>query len=279
METAKIYLVSTPIGNLSDMTYRAIETLNMVEVIYAEDTRETKKLLNHYAIDTPLKSYHQHNELFKVDAIIEQVKNGSSVAVVSDAGTPRLSDPGDALIEKAYEAGVDVSPIPGASALLSALVSSPFRMDEFTFIGFIPMQNKAKNRLFNRLKEAPGTLVFYEAPHRINATLKDLARGLGPRLAYLGRELTKKFEEHQLITLDASFILPEPRGEYVIIVKGNETPIELDDDYINHIDILMADGLSEKDAIKKVANDRNLKKNTVYMAYQAYKKEGNDAKD
>lgn len=279
METAKIYLVSTPIGNLSDMTYRAIETINMVEVIYAEDTRETKKLLNHYAIDTPLKSYHQHNELFKVDAIIEQVKNGSSVAVVSDAGTPRLSDPGDALIEKAYEAGVDVSPIPGASALLSALVSSPFRMDEFTFIGFIPMQNKAKNRLFNRLKEAPGTLVFYEAPHRINATLKDLARGLGPRLAYLGRELTKKFEEHQLITLDASFILPEPRGEYVIIVKGNETPIELDDDYINHIDILMADGLSEKDAIKKVANDRNLKKNTVYMAYQAYKKEGNDAKD
>lgn len=279
METAKIYLVSTPIGNLSDMTYRAIETLNMVEVIYAEDTRETKKLLNHYAIDTPLKSYHQHNELFKVDAIIEQVKNGSSVAVVSDAGTPRLSDPGDALIEKAYEAGVDVSPIPGASALLSALVSSPFRMDEFTFIGFIPMQNKAKNRLLNRLKEAPGTLVFYEAPHRINATLKDLARGLGPRLAYLGRELTKKFEEHQLITLDASFILPEPRGEYVIIVKGNETPIELDDDYINHIDILMADGLSEKDAIKKVANDRNLKKNTVYMAYQAYKKEGNDAKD
>lgn len=273
MEPGTLYLVSTPIGHLSDMTYRAVEVLSTVEIIYAEDTRQTKKLLNHYDIKTRLDSYHQHNEMGKSESIISQLLAGNSVALVSDAGTPRLSDPGDTLMQKAYEAGVNISPVPGASALLSALVSSPFPMDEFTFIGFIPTQKKAQKSLWTRLKEMPGLLVFYEAPHRINATLNALYEGLGSRPIYLGRELTKKFEEHTVLTLSESLEIKAPKGEYVIIVQGNQAPVDLDDDYIPHIELLMADGLSEKDAIKHVAQVRNLKKNTVYMAYQRHKKE------
>lgn len=273
MATGKLYLVSTPIGNLSDMTYRAVEILKTVDVIYAEDTRQTKKLLNHYEITTRLDSYHQHNELGKSDQVIEGVLSGKSVALVSDAGTPRLSDPGDTLIQKAYEKEVPICPIPGASALLSALVSSPFAMGEFTFIGFIPTQKKAQKILFKRLQDTPGLLVFYEAPHRINATLKALFEGLGRRSIYVGRELTKKFEEHALMTLSESLEISTPKGEYVIIVEGNHTPLDLGDDYIAHVELLLADGLSEKEAIKHVASVRNMKKNTVYMAYQRHKKE------
>lgn len=273
MALGTLYLVSTPIGNLSDITYRAVEILKAVEIIYAEDTRQTKKLLNHYEIMTRLDSYHQHNEMGKSDHVINLVQSGKSVALVSDAGTPRLSDPGDTLIQKAYEKGVPICPIPGASALLSALVSSPFSMGEFTFIGFIPTQKKAQKILFNRLREMPGLLVFYEAPHRINATLKALFEGLGSRAIYVGRELTKKFEQHTLMTLSESLEISTPKGEYVIIVKGDEAPLELGDDYIEHVELLLADGLSEKDAIKQVATLRNLKKNTVYMAYQRHKKE------
>lgn len=273
MEPGTLYLVSTPIGNLADMTYRAVEVLNAVEIIYAEDTRQTKKLLNHYAISTRLDSYHQHNEMSKSESIIAQLSAGKSVALVSDAGTPRLSDPGDTLIQKAYEAKVPVCPVPGASALLSALVSSPFSMGEFTFIGFIPTQKKAQKALWSRIKEMPGLLVFYEAPHRINATLKALYEGLGERAIYVGRELTKKFEEHALFTLSKSLEIKAPKGEYVIIIEGDQAPLDLGDDYIAHIELLMADGLSEKDAIKHVAQVRNLKKNIVYMAYQRHKKE------
>lgn len=273
MAQGSIYLVSTPIGNLADMTYRAIEVLKSVDMIYAEDTRQTKKLLQHYEITTRLDSYHQHNEMSKSDVILAHLAEGKSIALVSDAGTPRLSDPGDTLIEKAYKAEVNIHPIPGASALLSALVSSPFPMREFTFIGFIPSQKKAQKALWNRLKDIPGLLVFYEAPHRINATLKALYEGLGERALYMGRELTKKFEEHRWLTLNESLEIKAPKGEYVIIVSGNQAPIELGDDYVSHIELLMADGLSEKEAIKHVANARNLKKNTVYMAFQRHKKE------
>ena len=276
MTTGHLYIVATPIGHLDDMTVRAIETLKAVDLIYAEDTRTTKKLLNHYSISTRVDSYHQHNEMEKSATIIEQLKAGKSLALVSDAGTPRLSDPGDRLLEKVYEAGLTPTPIPGASALLTALVSSPFPIQEFTFIGFIPTQKKAQKALFNRLQESPALHIFYEAPHRINKTLKALYEGFGKRPVYIGRELTKKFEEHTLLTLSESLELEAPRGEYVIIMKGNQAPLELDDDYIAHIELLMADGTSEKDAIKHAAHARNLPKNTVYMAYQRHKKEGSD---
>ncbi len=276
MSEGILYLVATPIGNLADMTYRAVDLLKTVDIIYAEDTRQTKKLLNHYMIETPLDSYHQHNEMGKSDTVIAKCLAGQSVALVSDAGTPRLSDPGDTLIAKAVEAHIKIVPIPGASALLTALVASPFPMHEFTFIGFIPTQKKAQKALLNRLKAMPGLLVLYEAPHRINATLKALFEGLGERPIYIGRELTKKFEEHLHLTLAKDLEIKAPRGEYVIIVEGNHRPIELDDDYASHVELLMADGLSEKDAIKEVAHVRNLKKNTVYMAYQQYKKEAED---
>lgn len=276
MSKGKCYIVATPIGHLSDITYRAISTLKEVDIIYAEDTRTSLTLLNHYDIHTPVKSYHMHNELSMSEKMIEQLLSGKSIALISDAGTPRISDPGDVLIKALYENEITVVPIPGASAITTSLMAAPFSLEEFTFIGFIPSQKKKQNLLFKRIKHYPGLLVFYEAPHRINATLKILYDHLDERPIFIGREMTKKFETFELKTLSKEIEIASPRGEYVIIVKGAKETIDYPDDYIEHIEILKADGLSEKEAIKHVASVRKIPKNEVYMAYQQVKKEGHD---
>lgn len=266
------YIVATPIGHLSDMTYRAVSTLNEVDIIYAEDTRTSKVLLNHYEIKTALKSYHKHNEMHATEIILNDLLEGKNIALISDAGTPRISDPGDILIKSLNEHGIKVVPIPGASAILTALMASPFSLEEFTFIGFIPTQKKKQKELFKRIKHYPSLLVFYEAPHRINATLNVLYEHLNERTIFIGREMTKKFETFEIHTLSPSLILDAPRGEYVIIVKGDSAKTIYPDDYIEHIEILLSDGQSEKEAIKHVASLRNVSKNEVYMAYQRAKK-------
>lgn len=267
------YIVSTPIGHLDDITIRAINTLKSVAFIYAEDTRQTSKLLKHYAIKTPLISLHEHNELARINEIISKLEEDLSVALVSDAGTPRISDPGDQIVPQLIEHGIKIVPIPGPSALLTALVTAPFELHEFTFIGFIPHQKKAQKTLFDRIKNYPGVLVFYEAPHRINATLKVMYEHLGSRLVSTARELTKMYETCETFTLSETFEIPAPRGEYVIMVKGFYGTLALPDDYLEHYEILRADGWSEKDAIKEVAHARKIPKNTVYMAVKNTKKE------
>lgn len=272
MNKGYCYIVATPIGNLNDMTFRAIDTLKHVNVIYAEDTRTSKNLLNHFDIQTPLKSYHKHNEKGMSQIIIEELMDGQNIALISDAGTPRISDPGDILIKKLYENDIKIVPIPGASAIITALMTSPFSLEEFTFIGFIPTKKKSQKELFKRIKHYPSLLVFYEAPHRINATLEILYDYLGERTIFIGREMTKKFETFEVHTLSSELMIDSPRGEYVIIVKGNSVETVYPDDYIEHIEILLSDGLSEKEAIKKVATLRKITKNEVYMAYQKTKK-------
>lgn len=269
---AHFYIVSTPIGHLDDITIRAINTLKEVDTIYAEDTRQTLKLCRHYDIKTPLVSLHEHNETHRIEEIIAKLDEGKSLALVSDAGTPRISDPGDQLVKSLIEKGIKVTPIPGASALLSALVTSPFSLNEFTFIGFIPHQKKAQKLLLERIKNYPGVLVFYEAPHRLNQTLLVLYQTLGERRVSTAKELTKMYETHHHFNLSETTHFDDIKGEYVIMVEGFSGVIELPDDYLEHYEILRADGWEEKDAIKEVARLRKVPKNTVYMAVQNAKK-------
>lgn len=269
---AYLYIVSTPIGHLDDVTIRAINTLKEVDFIYAEDTRQTLKLCRHYDIKTPLISLHEHNETHRIEEIKAKIDEGKSVALVSDAGTPRLSDPGDQLVKALIDLEVKIIPVPGASALLSALVTAPFSLNEFTFIGFIPHQKKAQRMLLERIKNYPGVLVFYEAPHRLNQTLKVLYQYLGERRVSTAKELTKIYETHHHFTLNETTHFDDIKGEYVIMVEGFLGVIELPDDYVEHYKILMSDGWEEKAAIKEVARLRNVPKNTVYMAVQNAKK-------
>lgn len=267
-----LYLISTPIGNLEDFTFRAVNILKSVEVIYAEDTRRARILMQHYDIKTPLKSYHAHNEKGRVLEMISALDEGASLALISDAGTPRISDPGDVIVPAVIDAGYPVVPIPGASAVLSALMGATQDVQKFIFLGFIPMQNKARKALLGRLKELPETMVFYEAPHRLLATLSALYEAFGSRQVTLAKELTKKFETFYDFTLEETNEIPDIRGEYVIIVEGAKamTPLT-QDDMIEHVTLLIEDGMSEMDAIKEVASKRKLKKNVVYMAFQQHK--------
>ena len=267
-----LYLISTPIGNLEDFTFRAVNLLREVNLIYAEDTRRARILMQHYDIKTPLKSYHAHNEKGRVDEMLGALKEGQSLALISDAGTPRISDPGDVIVPAVIDAGYPVVPIPGASALLSALMGARQDVQAFTFLGFLPLQNKARKTLLSRFKETPETLVFYEAPHRILATLKALYEAFGSRQVTLAKELTKKFETFYDFTLQETIEIPEIRGEYVIIIEGAKAMIPLtQEDMLEHVQLLIEDGYSEMDAIKEVANIRKLKKNVVYMAFQQHK--------
>jgi 16S rRNA (cytidine1402-2'-O)-methyltransferase len=270
--SGSLMIVSTPIGNLEDITFRAINVLKSVSTIYAEDTRQTLKIMRHYQIETPLLSLHEHNEKSRIEEIKAKLDDGLDVALVSDAGTPRISDPGDLVVKELIEAGYKIVPIPGASAIMAALVTAPFNLNEFTFFGFIPHQNKKQKELFDRIKHYPGVLVFYEAPHRVNATLKTLFDHLGPRVAVTARELTKIYETIDHFTLSEQMEIAQPKGEYVIMVKGFSGTLELPEDYLEHVDILISDGWSEKDAIKEVASLRKIPKNTVYMAVQNAKK-------
>ena len=268
-----LYLVSTPIGNLEDITHRAVRLLGEVEVIACEDTRHTRKLLNHYGINTRTISYHEHNERERAAELIELLKSGSNVAVVSDAGTPGISDPGFRLARLAIDNDLRVVPVPGASALIAGLVASGMPTDEFFFGGFLPARSGARRTRLSELRSIPATLIFYEAPHRIAATLKDAHEILGEREAVVARELTKMYEElarGRLSELAVRFSSPDnARGEMVLIIDRAiiQDDVKKDVIAINIAELvksLEAEGMDHRAALKKAARELGLTRAEAY---------------
>jgi 16S rRNA (cytidine1402-2'-O)-methyltransferase len=276
-----LYLIATPIGNLEDITHRAVRLLGEVEVIACEDTRHTKKLLNHYGINTRTISYHEHNERERSRELIERLKSGADVAVVSDAGTPGISDPGFRLARIAIDSGVQVVPVPGASALISALVVSGLPTDEFFFCGFLPARSGARRARLSELRSLPATLIFYEGPHRIAATLKDALEILGERQAVVARELTKMHEEiarGSLSELTARFSSPESaRGEMVLMIDRTLMPNETGNPSDAAVSALVAEfeskGLDHRSALKKAARELGLSRDEAYRRLVSERRE------
>jgi 16S rRNA (cytidine1402-2'-O)-methyltransferase len=268
-----LYLVATPIGNLEDITHRALRLLGEVSVIACEDTRHTKKLLSHYGINTRTISYHEHNERERAAELLEQLRQGSDVAVVSDAGTPSINDPGFRLARLAIDDGVRVVPVPGASALISALVASGLPTDEFFFGGFLPARSGARRTRLSELRSLPATLIFYEGPHRIAATLQDAREILGEREAVVARELTKLHEEIArglLSELAARFASAETaRGEMVLLIDREviqkEGAEDTDDASIGALVTKFEnDGLDHRTALKRAARELGLSRDEAY---------------
>ena len=270
-----LYLCATPIGNLEDMTYRAVRMLGEAGLIAAEDTRHTRQLLTHFDIHTKLTSYHEHNKLTKGPELIDYLLSGHDLICVSDAGLPGICDPGSPLAELAIEAGIRVSPLPGCNAGLSALICSGLDTTLFTFVGFLPRTAKKQQDILMKIQSYAGTLIFYEAPHHLKGTLKQLAAGLGDRRAVLGRELTKKFEEFRrgsLQELLAWYSEHDPRGEYVILIEGAgneaataETPM-VPQDPADCCLQLMTQGLDKKAAMRETAKKLGISRRDVYQA-------------
>ena len=278
-QTGRLYLCATPIGNLADITYRAVETLRTADVIAAEDTRHTRGLLAHYDIHTPMTSYHEHNKEEKGTELIERLRAGATVVCVSDAGLPGIADPGGDLARRAIAEGIPVTPLPGANAALSALICAGLPLEGFTFVGFLPRKEKKRREVLARVAAYPETLIFYEAPHRLRETLAALAATLGAeRQACAARELTKKFEEFRRTTLGdllAHYREHEPRGEFVLIVAGAEEnaastadaveEMTLTERYAAHI----AKGLDKKEAMRRTAQELGISRRDVYQAVLA----------
>jgi len=268
-----LYLVATPIGNLADITHRALQVLKDVELIACEDTRHTQKLLQHYGIKTKTISYHEHNEQQRAAQLIDLLKQGSDVAVVSDAGTPSISDPGFRLVRAAIENEVPVVPVPGPSALISALIAAGLPTDEFFFAGFLPSKLNARRARLTELKSVPGTLIFYEAPHRLSATLKDAYETLGEREAVIARELTKLHEEirrGRLSELATHYANEDnARGEIVVLIDRNVISDTTNETAPQQsISALVAqfehEGLDHRAALKKAARELKLSRAEAY---------------
>jgi len=279
-KVGKLYLVGTPIGNLGDITLRAIDTLKNVDLILAEDTRQTLKLLNHLEISKPQISYHRHNEKDKIDEVKGFLDEGKQIALVSDAGMPRISDPGEALVETLIDDGYKVEVIPGVTALTTAIAYTNFDSDTFTFEGFLPMRPTRRRERLESLKYEIRTMVFYEAPHKILYTLKDIYKHLGERRICIARELTKLHEECRYSTLTEQIEIIERdgiKGEIVLIVEGNKEGNEQRKEEENEklgidkmtdkelVEYYIEQGMKKKEAIKKVAKERGKTKNEVYM--------------
>ena len=265
-----LYLVATPIGNLADITHRAIDVLNKVSLIACEDTRHTRKLLQHYGIPTKTISYHEHNEQERARQVIELLREGKDVAVVSDAGTPAISDPGFRLVRAAIENALTVVPVPGPSAVVAALIAAGLPTDEFFFAGFLPARSNARRTKLAELKSVPATLIFYEAPHRLAETLKDALETLGEREAVVARELTKLHEElrrGRLSELAEHYSNEEPRGEIVLLIDRTvlETADNTDHQSISTlVDQFERDGLDHRAALKKAARELRLSRAEAY---------------
>lgn len=275
-----LYLVATPIGNLADITYRALQVLRDVDLIACEDTRHTRKLLQHYGIDKKTVSYHEHNEQQRAAELIEQLQQGSNIAVVSDAGTPAISDPGFRLVRAAIESNVSVVPLPGPSALITALVAAGLPTDEFFFGGFLPARSSARRARLNELSSVPGTLIFYEAPHRLAASLKDAHEMLGERDAVVARELTKMHEElrrGRLSELTEHYAnVEQPRGEIVLLI--DRTVLDQATDKPENVSVsslvekFEAEGLDHRAALKKAARELGLSRAEAYRHLLAEKR-------
>lgn len=268
-----LYLCATPIGNLEDITYRTVRCLREADLIAAEDTRHTKQLLQAYDIDTPLTSYHEHNKAEKGPQLIERLQDGAMVALVSDAGMPAICDPGSDLVRLAIEGNIPVVPLPGANAGLTGLIASGMDTTQFTFVGFLPKTQKHRLPVLERIKAYEGTLIFYEAPHRIGQVLSEMIEVLGDRKAVICRELTKKYEQYMRGTLsDVKEALEEQgtRGEFVVLVEGaTATQAEATDgdvDYASLVRELMDQGVDKKEAIRMVARRCGVPKRSVYQA-------------
>lgn len=261
-----LYICPTPIGNLDDITFRVIDTLKKVDLIAAEDTRHSIKLLNHLEIKKPMTSYHKHNIAQKSDYLINKLKEGSDIALISDAGMPGISDPGEELIKMAIEEGINVIVLPGASAFLLALVKSGFPTNRFCFEGFLPQKKKDRQKRLMEIKEEERTLVFYEAPHRIADFLEDMLEIFGDRLISISRELTKMYEETlrgHISEILSEIINRELKGEIVIVVEGYKK-IEQEINIKEELEKLTAKGITNKKAVEMVAKEFNLPKNKVY---------------
>ena len=265
-----LYVVSTPIGNLSDMTYRAVEILKEVDLILAEDTRNSGILLKHFNIDTPMSSYHEFNKEEKSIEAINLLAKGKMLAIITDAGTPGISDPGYLLIQRVIEANYYVVPIPGASAELAALVGSGLSMQPHVFIGFLPRKKAEARNYLSSYDKDHKTLIIYESPMRIAQTLNMLLEILGNRNIAIARELTKTFETWIRTTLEQAVTLEHmTKGEYVIVIEGSTYQETYEDmDLKEHVLLCIKDGLDEKEAMKKVASLRNIPKNEVYKAFK-----------
>jgi len=267
-----LYLCSTPIGNLEDITYRAVRCLREADLIAAEDTRHTKLLLAAYDIDTPVTSYHEHNKAEKGPLLIEKLLAGEMIALVSDAGMPAICDPGSDLVRLAHEAAVPVVPLPGANAALTGLIASGMDTTRFTFIGFLPKTKKHRLPVLDSIRNLEGTMIFYEAPHRIDTVLSEMIDMLGDREAVLCRELTKRYEQFlrgSLTQLRALLQEQGARGEFVILVTGVSTPEpeeEREQDYAALVRELMDQGIDKKEAVRTVAKRCGVSKRSVYQA-------------
>jgi 16S rRNA (cytidine1402-2'-O)-methyltransferase len=268
--SSKLYIVSTPIGNLEDITLRALNILKQVDLIACEDTRTTKKLLSRYQILKPLTSYHEHNEIEKAKELLSMLQEGHSIALVTDAGTPGVSDPGYRIVKLASENGVQIFSVPGPSAAVAALSISGLPTSSFTFLGFPPKQKKQLIHYLERLKDYPETLVFYESPRRVIKTLESMAEVFGERNASLGREITKMYEETLRGTLSEIVTTLKSRdnlkGEFTLVIEGNsQDKGEFDSETID--DLLLyfkKEGVSLKDAVKQVAVDSGVSKSKIY---------------
>ncbi|MCQ2497511.1 MAG: 16S rRNA (cytidine(1402)-2'-O)-methyltransferase [Lachnospiraceae bacterium] len=272
-----LFLVATPIGNLKDMTERGIEVLNQADLIAAEDTRNSIKLLNHFDIKTPMTSYHEYNKYEKADSLISALLAGKNIALITDAGTPGISDPGEVLVQKCYENGINVTSLPGCCALINALIISGLPTRRFSFEAFLPSDKKERNRILNELRTDTRTIILYEAPHHLLRTLKELRDVLGNREIALCKELTKKFENVNRTDLDSAveyYTENEPKGEFVLVLSGenpsvienNERESWSDFSIEEHMDFYLEQGLDKKDAMKKVAENRGISKRDVYQA-------------
>lgn len=273
----KLYLCATPIGNLEDITFRVVRILKEADLIAAEDTRNTIKLLNHFEIRTPMTSYHEYNKVEKARELVYRMQEGLQVALVTDAGTPAVSDPGEELVRQCVKAGVEVTSLPGASACITALTLSALPTRRFCFEAFLPADKAEREMVLQDLKRESRTILLYEAPHRLKKTLEELKRELGDRPLTLCRELTKKFEEVRYTTLAAETArLSEetPRGEYVLVIGGksfDEQRQEKEENWRqmslpDHMARYLETGMDKKEAMKQVARDRGVPKRDVYQA-------------
>lgn len=275
--SGKLYICATPIGNLEDITFRVIKTLKEVDLIAAEDTRHSIKLLNYYGIDTPMTSYHEHNKTEKAKYLVEQLLSGKNIALITDAGTPAISDPGEDLVRMAYEAGIEVTSLPGPCALITGLTLSGLSTRRFSFEAFLPPDKKERQRIIDEIADDTRTVILYEAPHRLLKTLKELYEAMGERNLSVIKELTKIHETVLRTSLSeaiAVFEKEEPKGEYIIILEGKSMK-EIEEDrqsrwmektVSEHLKMYLDMGLEKKEAMKRVAKDRGISKRDVYRA-------------
>ncbi len=278
-----LYLCATPIGNLQDMTPRVVETLQMVDIIAAEDTRNSIRLLNHFDIHTPMTSYHEYNKVEKARQLIVKLQEGQNIALITDAGTPAISDPGEVLVRMCHEAGINVTSLPGAAACITALTLSGLATRRFCFEGFLPAEKKEKKEILEELATETRTMILYEAPHHLIRTLEELYGALGNRKICVCRELTKKFETVLPTTLEEALELyksEEPRGEYVLVVEGKSREEKRQESIAawesmtieEHMSYYEEQGMDQKSAMKQVAKDRGVGKREIY----AYLNGGNE---